>query len=89
MSTSGRPSGSASMVRLTATSPAAGTPETGNPPVTGSTATTTVVTSTQAQKAGYSRATREAANPRTVRPQALIRITNPLIRKKTSTPRKP
>ncbi|GAB3898512.1 hypothetical protein GCM10027612_56730 [Microbispora bryophytorum subsp. camponoti] len=45
--------------------------------------------STANQYAGYSRDTRETANSPTVCPQTLIRMTNPLMRKNSSTPRMP
>lgn len=47
------------------------------------------IISTANQYAGYSRDTRETANSPTVCPQTLIRMTNPLMRKNSSTPRMP
>ena len=44
------------------------------------------VSSTHAQYAGYSRATRDAATSATVRPQAVMRMTNPLMTKNSSGP---
>ncbi|GAA0375649.1 hypothetical protein Acor_81080 [Acrocarpospora corrugata] len=46
-------------------------------------------TITLAQYAGYNRAIREAANSPVLRPQALIKITNPLIMKNSRTPYDP
>ncbi len=42
-----------------------------------------------AQYMGYSLVTREMKKSRGVRPHALMQMTNPLIRKKSSTPSRP
>ncbi|MGX1120764.1 hypothetical protein RKD37_006127 [Streptomyces ambofaciens] len=42
-----------------------------------------------AQYIGYSRVTREMKKSRGVRPHALMQMTKPLMRKKSSTPRRP
>src|SRR4051812_40201958 len=52
-------------------------------------ATTVNVINTAAQYAGNSRVTRDRKNAGTSRPQQLMQMTNPLIRKNSSTPSHP